>query len=70
MAGTKRDSGVPMVIETNGKTLKEALETVEVAMVAQTLEDCKWNKMQAAKKLGISRQALYNKIKRFVEMKP
>ena len=59
-----------MIIETKRKTLKEALETVEAVLVAQTLEDCNWNKAKAAKKLGISRQALYNKIKRFTEMKP
>ena len=59
-----------MIIETDDRTLASVLESVEIVMVAQTLEDCNWNKAKAAKQLGISRQALYNKIKRFVEMKP
>lgn len=41
------------------------LEGVERNAILQTLKECAGNKLEAAKKLGIGRQTLYNKIKAY-----
>jgi DNA-binding NtrC family response regulator len=41
------------------------LEGVERNVIIQTLKECNGNKLEAAKKLGIGRQTLYNKIKAY-----
>lgn len=41
------------------------LEGVERNVIVQTLKECNGNKLEAAKKLGIGRQTLYNKIKAY-----
>ena len=46
----------------NPVTLKEAVQRMEKRMIADTLADTGGNRTQAAKKLGISRQGLLNKI--------
>lgn len=47
------------------KTLKESVEELEKEMVAETLRECKGNRTEAAKLLGLSRQGLLNKIHKF-----
>ncbi|THB75911.1 MAG: hypothetical protein D6B25_10930, partial [Desulfobulbaceae bacterium] len=42
--------------------LKDAVHQVEKQMVRRALEESAWNKSQAAKTLGLSRQGLLNKI--------
>ncbi len=50
---------------TGRKTLKEALEELERDMILAAMEATDWNQTQAAKDLGISRQGLIQKLKRF-----
>jgi len=46
-------------------TLKEAIEDLERRMIAETLQATRNNQMQAARQLGLSRQGLINKMKRY-----
>ena len=41
------------------------LSSVERAMIKQALEDARFNKSIAAKKLGLSRAQLYTRLKRY-----
>jgi transcriptional regulator with PAS, ATPase and Fis domain len=50
--------------ERNG-TLQEVTERIEKQMVQQALEAAGGNRSQASKQLGITRQGLLNKIKRY-----
>ena len=45
--------------------LQEKRNTTEKAVILNALEESKWNKTKAAKKLGISRAWLYQKIKQY-----
>ena len=56
---TKSESGSPGTIAEN-----------ERRILMETLEDCDWNKKQAALQLGISRSSLYEKIKKYQIAKP
>ncbi|HOD60128.1 MAG TPA: sigma 54-interacting transcriptional regulator, partial [Candidatus Syntrophosphaera sp.] len=47
------------------KTLKEAMEELERKMIQDAMEAFAWNQTQAAKELGISRQGLIQKLKRY-----
>nr|WP_290910105.1 helix-turn-helix domain-containing protein [Anoxybacillus sp.] len=47
-----------------GKTLKEMLEDAEKAVIQQSLQHHQ-DKLKAAKALGISKSALYEKIKKY-----
>lgn len=47
------------------RSLKEAVETLEFRMIADTLEKCGGNRSAAAKILGLSRQGLHNKMHRY-----
>jgi two-component system response regulator HydG len=42
----------------------------EQELLKETLEKCGWNKKEAARHLGISRNTLYQKIKRYGVQKP
>jgi two-component system response regulator HydG len=42
----------------------------ERRILKETLEECDWNKKQAALQLGISRSSLYEKIKKYQITKP
>ncbi len=48
-----------------GATLKDAVEELEVRLIADTLRRCRGNQLQAAKNLGLSRQGLIKKVKRY-----
>jgi two-component system response regulator HydG len=47
--------------ETHGNTIVEN----ESKLLQEALEDCDWNKKQAAQRLGISRNTLYRKLKKY-----
>ncbi|MBW1956156.1 MAG: sigma 54-interacting transcriptional regulator [Deltaproteobacteria bacterium] len=44
---------------------KPTLSDNEASLVRQTLEECSWNKTEAAARLGISRSTLYEKLKKY-----
>jgi DNA-binding NtrC family response regulator len=46
-------------------TLPEAIERVEVAMIRRAMEEAGGNRTQAAERLGIRRQLLYQKLARY-----
>ncbi len=47
------------------KSLKDALEELERKMIQESMEAVQWNQTQAARELGISRQGLIKKLKRY-----
>ncbi|GAB6182681.1 sigma-54-dependent transcriptional regulator [Thermodesulfovibrio hydrogeniphilus] len=47
----------------NNFKLKECIENFEKNLILRVLQDCNWKKTEAAKKLGISRKALWEKLK-------
>ncbi|MBK9166077.1 MAG: sigma 54-interacting transcriptional regulator [Bryobacterales bacterium] len=58
---------VPVAAKSDGRprTLKSAVEDLERQMIEQTLASANGNQQRAAKMLGLSRQGLINKMKRF-----
>ena len=46
-------------------TLKEAIEKIEKSMIQSALDDSSGNRSIAARRLGLSRQGLINKIHKF-----
>ena len=56
--------GVDPVGSALGKTLKEALEGPERAIIREVLEANDWNRNETAEQLGINRTTLYKKMKR------
>jgi PAS domain S-box-containing protein len=65
---------LPAIIQTQGGlTLTDRLPTIEEQeknLLVETLEKCGWVKKEAAQQLGISRTALYDKLKRYQIIKP
>lgn len=49
-------------VEDLGESEFETLATVERRHILKILEQCSWNKLDAARILGIGRQTLYNKL--------
>lgn len=49
----------------DGMTLKEKVEQMEIKIISKTLQQYRWNQSRTAKKLGLSRVGLSNKIKRY-----
>jgi Nif-specific regulatory protein len=47
------------------RTLKERIEDLEKGAIQEALQSCIQNKRQAAKLLGLSRQGLLDKMKRY-----
>ena len=46
-------------------SLKDALKEPEKVYILQVMEEMGWNKKRAAKKLGVNRTTLYNKLKKY-----
>jgi len=55
----------PIIKSSNGKSLKQVLEQPERDLILSVLAECNWNRNKAARKLGINRTTLYNKIKKY-----
>ena len=74
----KRDrveaSDLPVMVQAlGGRTLAHRLPTIEEQeknLLVETLEKCGWVKKEAAQQLGISRTALYDKLRRYQITKP
>jgi len=49
----------------SGSSALRSISKHESKLLIEVLEECDWNKKEAARKLGISRSTLYNKIKRY-----
>ena len=49
----------------DGGSLKDAIAEIEKRMIVDTLRATSFNQQQTARLLGISRQGLINKIKRY-----
>jgi transcriptional regulator with PAS, ATPase and Fis domain len=62
---SKFSSPVATISPSNGKSLKQVLEQPERNLILSILEECNWNRNKAAKKLGINRTTLYNKMKKY-----
>ena len=56
-----------VVLETDSKkkAITRTIATNEELLLKQTLDDCGWNKTEAAARLGISRSTLYEKLKKY-----
>jgi Nif-specific regulatory protein len=50
---------------TTKKSLKDAIEELERKMILRTMEANAWNQTQAARELGLSRQGLIKKLRRY-----
>ena len=48
-----------------GRSLPQAVAELEQRMIRETLSACRFNQVQTAKRLGLSRQGLIKKIKRY-----
>ena len=55
----------PVASSVPRSTLKDAVEDLERRMIAQALAETRNNQLQAARTLGLSRQGLINKMKRY-----
>jgi Nif-specific regulatory protein len=64
VAGSAHKPFVPTPVAKQA-TLKAAIEELERRMIAEALESTRANQLQAARMLGLSRQGLINKMKRY-----
>jgi len=55
----------PSVAPANGHTLREQLEAVERSVIAKTMTTVKGNQSEAARRLGISRNTLTERLRRY-----
>jgi transcriptional regulator with GAF, ATPase, and Fis domain len=61
----KNTSSVGNFISKAGHTLPSKVKELEIGCIKDALDENKWNKLQAAKFLGITRQGLDKKLKRY-----
>jgi len=52
-------------VRSKAQSLKSATEELERRMISEALENTRQNQQQAARILGLSRQGLINKMKRY-----
>ena len=50
---------------TPGETLKESLGRIEAWLIRRALERCEGRRAETARRLGVTREGLYKKMKRF-----
>jgi len=50
--------------------LHGTIQKNEISLLMDVLEECSWNKKEAARRLGISRSTLYNKLRKYKIDKP
>lgn len=62
--GTKAGVDYKLIIQ-DGKTLVETLESIEKELINNALRECSYNITKSANKLGITRQNLQHKIRRY-----
>ena len=55
----------PAIRQVKSQSLKKAVAELEHRMIAETLQETRNNQQQAARLLGLSRQGLINKMKRY-----
>ena len=61
-----RNTVEPVASESeNAASLKDALKKPEKVYILQVMKEVGWNKKKAAKKLGVNRTTLYNKLKKY-----
>ena len=63
LPGPVSDQAAPRAAK--AQSLKAAIEELEKRMIADALKETRNNQLQAAKRLGLSRQGLINKMKRY-----
>jgi transcriptional regulator with GAF, ATPase, and Fis domain len=56
---------VPVSVSLNGGSLQDRLSSVELYLLRQSLEENNWNVSGTAKKLGLTRQGLQKKIRKY-----
>jgi two-component system NtrC family response regulator len=56
---------ISSAVELQGRSLHQAVAELEQRMIRETLAACRFNQVQTAKRLGLSRQGLIKKIKRY-----
>jgi transcriptional regulator with PAS, ATPase and Fis domain len=61
---TSGGNGTPVQLPT-GRSLKEKVEALEKHLITEALQARRYNQLQAAKMLGLSRQGLMKKVKRY-----
>ena len=54
-----------MKATSDGHSLKKVLEEPEKEMILKILNECNWNRIKAAARLGINRTTLYNKMRKY-----
>jgi len=63
----------PIIRNVIGLFSNESIGTIqenEISLFQNALEECNWNKKLAARRLGVSRATLYNKLKKYQIKKP
>jgi transcriptional regulator with GAF, ATPase, and Fis domain len=58
------------VFQDESDTTIGTIEENEIILLQNALEECNWNKKLAARRLGVSRATLYNKLKKYQIPKP
>jgi len=63
----------PIIRNFIGLISNESIGTIqenEISLLQNALEECNWNKKLAARRLGVSRATLYNKLKKYQITQP